>query len=162
MSDVVPASGDSERRPELRIGNPEREQVISWLQEALDEGRLEVAEFDERIAAVYAAKTQSELTPVTSDLPPPRSGRSAPPAPEPTTGEREGSGGRDKRRGNGAWVSWATIVLVNVVIWGIVSISGGELVYPWWVWIAGPWGAVLLANTLFGGGSGGRDRGRGR
>ena len=34
---------------------------------------------------------------------------------------------------------------VNVVVWALVSGTGGHLAYPWPVWVAGPWGAVLLA-----------------
>jgi len=37
-----------------------------------------------------------------------------------------------------------------VVIWLLVSLSSGELVYFWPMWVAGPWGAVLLATTLSG------------
>jgi hypothetical protein len=36
-------------------------------------------------------------------------------------------------------------VTVNVVIWALVSGTGGHLAYPWPVWVAGPFGAVLLA-----------------
>jgi hypothetical protein len=24
------------------------------------------------------------------------------------------------------------------------------LVYPWWIWVAGPWGALLLAGYILG------------
>jgi hypothetical protein len=44
---------------------------------------------------------------------------------------------------------WATTVLINVVIWAIVSISSQELIYFWPIWVAGPWGAVLLVTTVF-------------
>jgi hypothetical protein len=35
-----------------------------------------------------------------------------------------------------------------VVIWVLVCASAGQLVYPWPVWVAGPWGAVLLVLTV--------------
>jgi hypothetical protein len=39
----------------------------------------------------------------------------------------------------------------------LVSVSAGEPIYFWPMWVAGPWGAVLLATTLFGRGEHGRD-----
>jgi DUF1707 SHOCT-like domain len=36
-------------------------------------------------------------------------------------------------------------VSVNVVVWALVSGTGGHLAYPWPVWVAGPYGAVLFA-----------------
>jgi hypothetical protein len=35
--------------------------------------------------------------------------------------------------------------LVNVVVWALVSGTGGHLAYPWPVWVAGPYGVVLFA-----------------
>jgi hypothetical protein len=43
------------------------------------------------------------------------------------------------------WTMWLTAVSVNVVIWALVSGTGGHLAYPWPVWVAGPYGAVLFA-----------------
>jgi hypothetical protein len=46
------------------------------------------------------------------------------------------------------WTIWAAAVSVNLVIWFIVSISAHHLIYLWPVWVAGPWGAVLLAVSV--------------
>ena len=43
------------------------------------------------------------------------------------------------------WTLWLTAVSVNVVVWALVSGTGGHLAYPWPVWVAGPYGAVLFA-----------------
>ena len=48
------------------------------LRDAAGEGRLTLAELDERLDAVYAAKTYADLEPLTRDLPAP--GTAAPPA----------------------------------------------------------------------------------
>lgn len=75
----------------LRASNADREAVAQKLQNAMAEGRLTVAELQERLDTVYAAKTLSELEPVTWDLPghsdlvpkvptPPKTLSSAPPA----------------------------------------------------------------------------------
>jgi hypothetical protein len=36
-------------------------------------------------------------------------------------------------------------VSVNVVVWVLVCTTTATLIYPWPLWVAGPWGAVLLA-----------------
>ena len=43
------------------------------------------------------------------------------------------------------WTIWLTAVSVNVVVWALVSGTGSHLAYPWPVWVAGPYGAVLFA-----------------
>ena len=43
------------------------------------------------------------------------------------------------------WTIWLTAVSVNLVVWVLVSGTTGHLAYPWPLWVAGPYGAVLLA-----------------
>jgi hypothetical protein len=40
--------------------------------------------------------------------------------------------------------------LVTTTIWVVVSLGNEDREYFWPIWVAGPWGAVLLARTLFG------------
>jgi hypothetical protein len=54
---------------ELRASNADRERVAQVLHDAMAEGRLTVAELEERLDQVYAAKTIGELQPLTRDLP---------------------------------------------------------------------------------------------
>jgi hypothetical protein len=46
------------------------------------------------------------------------------------------------------WTVWAAVVSLNLVIWVLVSATAGQLIYPWPLWVAGPWGAVLLAISV--------------
>ncbi|MGH3419526.1 MAG: hypothetical protein ACRDOD_08050, partial [Streptosporangiaceae bacterium] len=46
------------------------------------------------------------------------------------------------------WSIWLIAVSVNVVVWALVSGTGGHLAYPWPVWVAGPYGAVLFAVSV--------------
>ena len=52
------------------------------------------------------------------------------------------------------WAKWLVAVSVNVVVWVLVSSTSGHVAYPWPLWVAGPFGAVLVAlsagATLFG------------
>jgi hypothetical protein len=54
---------------DLRASDAERQTVVRRLERALREGRLTIAEFDERVEAVYAARTRGELEDLTDDLP---------------------------------------------------------------------------------------------
>ncbi|HEX4223320.1 MAG TPA: DUF1707 domain-containing protein [Pseudonocardiaceae bacterium] len=54
---------------DLRASDADRERVAKILHDAMAEGRLSVAELDERLQTVYKSRTLGELVPVTSDLP---------------------------------------------------------------------------------------------
>jgi Domain of unknown function (DUF1707) len=58
-------------QPEIRIGDRERREVDDRLRAALDDGMLTLAEYDERVALCWAARTRSDLDALVSDLPPP-------------------------------------------------------------------------------------------
>jgi hypothetical protein len=53
----------------LRASDADRERIANVLRDAAGDGRLSMAELDERLDAVYAAKTYAELEPITHDLP---------------------------------------------------------------------------------------------
>jgi hypothetical protein len=73
-------------QPSLRIGDTERDAVAAELREHFAHGRLTLEEFNQRIDAVFAAKTQRDLSRLTSDLPHVRSGG----APLPSARTRQG------------------------------------------------------------------------
>jgi hypothetical protein len=56
----------------LRAGDIDRERVARWLLSAHAEGRLDLAEYDERVQQAWAAKTYGQLERLTADLPEPR------------------------------------------------------------------------------------------
>lgn len=60
----------------VRASDAEREETASAIRRAAGEGRLTMAELDERLASVYEAKMRHELAPLVADLP-------VPPAPVP-------------------------------------------------------------------------------
>ena len=59
---------DAERSG-VRASDRERALVVERLTRALEHGRLTLAEYDERVAAVYAAVLRDELNRVIDDLP---------------------------------------------------------------------------------------------
>jgi hypothetical protein len=134
-------------RPEdMRAGDADRAQVLERLRAAQAEGRLEFDEFDERVTATLAARTYGELAALTADLPgdPPTPRPLADPALGPPTGDAE-----ERRRDmRAATAGWAGISVTVFVLWIITSVISGGLHYPWFLWVAGPWGAVLLASWI--------------
>jgi hypothetical protein len=81
--------------PDLRIGDTEREATANILREHYAQGRLNLEEFNQRIDAVFSARTQRDLNHLTHDLP----HASAPSAPLPVAGV---PGGGRERAGQGA------------------------------------------------------------
>jgi Domain of unknown function (DUF1707) len=128
----------ADRRPELRAGDADRQRVADRLRRAHDEGRLDLEEFDERVTAAYAARTFGDLEALTTDLPPERAPRApAPPARRPAPAPDRA-----------AMAAWLGASVANIVIWGVVAVAAGEFVYPWWIWVVGPWGVLLLVQWI--------------
>jgi hypothetical protein len=136
--------------PHLLAADADRAAVVTRLDASLADGRLTLAEYEDRSARAHAARTYGELAELTADLP-----RPAPrPAPRPVArpvaravhaGAWHGAWDRDLRT---AWTGWATTAVIVVAVWLVSMLATGDLQYPWPVWVVGPWGAVLAARTL--------------
>lgn len=192
----------AQRREDLRVADVDRKFVAERLKEAVDEGRLTLAEYDERLRDTYVAKTYGDLDKLIFDLPAMVGEQHSQLAQVPQPHDREGGVGHGDPSGaaatggtmprttvpgapvsgamaggtparvpggaevgrrtpgwlRGVWAVWATAVAINVTIWLLVSLSSGELVYFWPMWVAGPWGALLLVGTLAGKGAAGSGR----
>ena len=136
--------------PTLRAADADRDAVADRLRTAHAEGRLTVEEFGERLDAAFAARTMGDLARLTADLPAEparvaRTGDEADASPVPASASPAHRPGL-----RATWGAWATAVLVTSAIWLIISVSNGNLDYFWPIWVAGPWGAFLLARTFFG------------
>ena len=134
--------------PSLRAADADRDAVADRLRTAHAEGRLTVEEFGERLDAAFAARTMGELAGLTADLPAERA-RVA------RTGDEADASSEVVPAAHWAglragWGAWATAVLVTSAIWLIVTVSDGDVRFFWPIWVAGPWGAVLVARTVFG------------
>lgn len=145
-------------RDQLRAADADRETVAERLRHAVDEGRLDLHEYDERLGQAYAAKTYGELDRLLVDLPGPVPAARAVPAPAvaPAASPSRRSG---STRGWLAvrWGPWARVVSICVAIWAVTVLVSGQWIYFWPFWVAAPWGAVLLVSTI-GGLAGGAPR----
>jgi hypothetical protein len=59
-----------ENRPEMRIGDQERDAAVAALSEHYATGRITKDEYDERSELAWKARTNSDLAPLFLDLPP--------------------------------------------------------------------------------------------
>ncbi|WP_116452102.1 DUF1707 SHOCT-like domain-containing protein [Blastococcus litoris] len=133
--------------PHLRAADADRATVATVLGQHMSAGRLTVDEYDERLARVYAAKTYGELDQITADLP--STGLAArPPAPPVASPQASPARAGGWDHDPNSWRSWATTSLIVLVIWAATSLATWEFLYFWPVWVIGPWGAVLLAQTV--------------
>jgi hypothetical protein len=118
----------------VRIGNAEREAAAASLREHYAQGRLTLEEFNQRLDAVFAAKTDVELARITRDLP--HVGPYSPPpysAPWPSQPMRAhmpgsaypvGAGQGYQRRacGRGSF-GWASMAIWLLAIFVIITVS---------------------------------------
>jgi hypothetical protein len=153
--------------PHLRAADTDREAVGADLGRHMAAGRLTLAEYDERLAQVYAARTYGELDELTADLPALTSARPAAPAttpvPRPMTAGCASRGmpvtppvalwaahGVGHGTPEHSWRSWLATSVTVLVVYLAISLASWEFSYFWPMWVIGPWGAVLLAQRLTG------------
>lgn len=124
--------------PTIRASDEDRQRVVDLLAGHHVAGRLDQAEFAERMEAAYAAKTFGELGLLMRDLP-----RS-----EAAPARRPGSPADGMVRT--AFASWLSTAVLVLVIWLAVSVASGHITYFWPFWVIGPWGAILLFRAVDG------------
>ena len=134
----------------MRASDGDRQQVVDRLRSALEDGRLTMDEYVDRMEAAYKAATYGALSPLCADLPASTPVVAWPQTAAAATAPRAACARASYLGGlptvlRVLWTIWLTAVSVNVVVWALVSGTGGHLAYPWPVWVAGPYGAVLFA-----------------
>ena len=129
----------------LRAADADRHKIADQIKAALDEGRLSLSEYDDRVRQAYAARTYAELLILVADLPKP--GLSA----AEVTSRREAEARRSARKMPVAllvlWTVWGSVAAVNLMVWFLVVVTVASDVYPWPVWLLVP-GAALGAATV--------------
>ena len=128
----------------MRASDGDRQRVVERLQGALEDGRLSMDEFTDRTGLAFHAVTYGDLAPLCADLP----------AAAPVIAAAPAASAVPSRAGYLAglpmvlkvlWTTWLVAVSVNVVVWALVADPAGQLSDPWPLWVAGPYGAVLVA-----------------
>ncbi|WTY84165.1 DUF1707 domain-containing protein [Micromonospora sp. NBC_01405] len=142
-----------EGRDGMRAADADRQVVADQLRVAVDEGRLDLHEYDERLQRAYASRTYGELDALVTDLPVP----AAPAASELATVPDAVPPAVERARSSvtvrwlaEVWLPYLRVVAIVVTVWAVTSLLGTDLLYFWPAWVAGPWGAVLLVRTAAG------------
>lgn len=136
---------------EMRAADTDREAVAARLRTALDEGRIDLHEYDERLQRTYAAKTYGDLNGLLADLPTTVPLQRSQIVPAATAGavaspvHPEPRSDATSRWLLEIWLSWFTVVGIVVAVW---ALSGAGQFWP--VWVAVPWGIILVGQTVAG------------
>jgi hypothetical protein len=134
---------------EMRASDSDRQQAVERLRGGLEDGRLSMAEYLDRMEGACQAVTYGDLAPLFADLPTPAGepGSPARPRTAPSRPARTSRLAGLPMTLKVLWTLWLSAVSINVVVWILVSGTGGGLAYPWPLWVAGPWGALLFAAS---------------
>ena len=141
-------------RQTMRASDHDRQEVVDLLRRAVGDGRLQMDEYVGRMELAYQAVTYGDLVPLHADLPAAAraaasatASKVAPAAPASRPGLIAAFAGLPAVL-KVLWTIWLIAVSVNVVVWALVSATTVHLMYPWPLWVAGPYGAVLFALSL--------------
>ncbi|WP_448628283.1 DUF1707 SHOCT-like domain-containing protein [Geodermatophilus sp. URMC 64] len=141
-----------ERRPGMRISDRDRAAAAERLRLALGEGRLDLVEYDDRLARAFAAVTYADLAPLFADLP--ETGEmtlpTVPPLPTSVSAARPApSIARLPTALKVLWTIWLAVVSINLTVWVLVGLDG-DPAYFWPMWLAVPGAALfgISAATL--------------
>ncbi|GAA4907949.1 uncharacterized protein DUF1707 [Stackebrandtia albiflava] len=136
--------------PGARAGDTDRKRTADRLKQALDEGRLDLAEYDERVQAAYLSKTYGELDALLADIPgvAPVSKSALQPV-DPDEGLPAEVARRRRRRRDlkNTWTPFGGAAIFFTGIWAIGWMTSGEMPYYWPVWVLGIWGLIALCTT---------------
>ncbi len=121
----------------IRVSDAERNEVAELLGQHYADGRLDQAEFDDRVNRTMAAKTRGDLTGLFDDLPEPGPAGAGPAGP----GGQNGSAVSYRGRGRGgiarpllllvllficanfAWHAFTSLFFIQPLIWAFVIVA---------------------------------------
>ncbi len=126
-----------------RADDAERQQVADLLARHLGAGRIDLTEYDQRVARVWATATREDLRLVLADLP-----DLAAEPPAGTAAANRGARIPVWQRIEGA--AWLGVSVLCLVIWSLICLGLGRFSYPWPMWVIGPWGVALAFRALTG------------
>jgi hypothetical protein len=145
--------------PKIRASDQDRDRTAALLREHHAAGRLTLDEFNERLDKVYAAKTVGELDALMADLPAidlyqlPDASLRRGPGGDPRLpwwrppGALMATHGGFSPAWQAAWGGWLSIGSICFVIW---LLGGASLTNPWFLWVVGPWGLLMLGRWITG------------
>jgi hypothetical protein len=138
----------------IRVSDAERQAAAERLRAAMGEGRLDLLEYDNRLALAYAAVTYRDLDQLFTDLPAHVARPTVPAVARPQLPAAVARPVAVPTRSAGQplalrilWGIWGLVVTINLVVWLLVGLGPGDLPYFWPMWLAVP-GAALFGATI--------------
>jgi len=144
----------SSDRELVRVSDAERQAAADRLRAAHAEGRLDLLEYDTRLAQAYSAVTYRDLDRLFTDLPAHSAHPVvAPVSPRPIPATRVPLPARPDAAGVPTplkilWTIWACALLINLTVWTLVSLGNGEPDYFWPMWLLVPGVALFGATAI--------------
>jgi hypothetical protein len=138
-------------RGDIGAADADRPSAAARLRGAMDEGRLDLLEYDTRLAKAYSAVTYGELDQLFTDLPEQAERAVAPagsrtrnvPASWSPAVPAQGLIARMPTALKVLWTIWLAVLSINLTVWLLVSVSSGEATYFWPMWLLVPSAALL-------------------
>jgi Domain of unknown function (DUF1707) len=118
--------------PQLRVSDAERADVADRLSKHYSDGRLDQAEFDERLDQAMKAKTQSDLHGLFTDLP---------------AAEEPGKPVRQRSRRRGPRIAGLVLIILIAAILGH-ALAGAFIPFFFWHALTGSFFTWLLIGLL--------------
>lgn len=141
---------------EKRAADSDRQRVADQLRAALDEGRLDLGEYDERLQQTYAAKTYADLDVLLADIPgvAPAAASQVEPASDKRVhryDDREHRRRKRRHRDKSIKQAWSGVGGAAIFFTGLWAIqwmaSGGDAPYFWPIWVFGFWALGAACAT---------------
>jgi Domain of unknown function (DUF1707) len=116
----------------LRVGDADREAAAGELREHYAHGRLTLDEFQQRLDATFAARTDQDLRRIAADLPRPSVFSTPPPATLPPPGSQRGGGTNwnPRRSLAGGFASLSWLLLVVLIVASLFGLLGSLMPRP--------------------------------
>ncbi|WP_246607306.1 DUF1707 SHOCT-like domain-containing protein [Paractinoplanes toevensis] len=134
-------------REQMRAADADRQLVADQLKSALEEGWLDLGEYDERLQRAYAARTYGDLDRLLTDLP-----NAAPVVPAPPQAVAVPAESATRSWLAHVWGPYLRAAAFFTLIWAAGSFfsTDSDASSYWPVWILAPWGVLALLRTVSG------------
>jgi uncharacterized protein DUF1707 len=107
-----------ERPDQLRVMHADRQRAVERLGVAMTAGCLTLSEFEERVAAAWAARVRMDLDALMTDLPPELAVIEA-------RGAKRAAADRMLPVLRGASATWLVLSTISLMLWGLACVMGG-------------------------------------